>query len=357
MAETDDVYKLLAKDPVAFAINAMATRPQKTMEIPWARPDMVATRSRIGESTRVLDEALKGRENFGYALADALSGITSDSTPGGWLAGAASGFGKGFNALKNLQIDRAKTINERNTKDLADILAYDTAMGKIYDYDQMPYGTASGKGTGAQQKPKNYDFTAPEMPTKPAEWGELEIQATGRVNPETGVRTGGGMLANLVAERTNPEGLDAMSANQTAYAKTFTTERIAEIAEAAGGSRGIDTMPEVTLKGGPELSSNNMNSRRYSEAVQNRAWDLADQIIKANPNATITREELANAFINDFNHSLRKDFRVVQPIQGKRATKQGQGYQPGQIVQAKDGKLWKFKGGDQSDKNNWEAFK
>jgi hypothetical protein len=230
-------------------------------------------------------------------------------------------------------------------------------MGKIYDYDQMPYGTAGGKGTGTQQKPKNYDFTSPEMPTKPAEWGELEIQATGRVNPETGVRTGGGMLANLVAERTNPEGLDAMSANQTAYAKTFTTDRIAEIAQAAGGSRGIDTMPEVTLKGGPELSANNMNSRRYSEAVQNRAWDLADQIIKANPNATITREELANAFINDFNHSLRKDFRVVQPIQGKRATKQGQGYQPGQIVQAKDGKLWKFKGGDQSDKNNWEAFK
>jgi hypothetical protein len=230
-------------------------------------------------------------------------------------------------------------------------------MGKIYDYDQMPYGTAGGEGTGTQQKPKNYDFTSPEMPTKPAEWGELEIQATGRVNPETGVRTGGGMLANLVAERTNPEGLDAMSANQTAYAKTFTTDRIAEIAQAAGGSRGIDTMPEVTLKGGPELSANNMNSRRYSEAVQNRAWDLADQIIKANPNATITREELANAFINDFNHSLRKDFRVVQPIQGKRATKQGQGYQPGQIVQAKDGKLWKFKGGDQSDKNNWEAFK
>lgn len=328
MAETDDVYKLLAKDPVAFAINAMATRPQKTMEIPWARPDMVATRSRIGESTRLLDEALKGRENFGYALADALSGITSDSTPGGWLAGAASGFGKGFNALKNLQIDRAKTINERNTKDLADILAYDTAMGKIYDYDQMPYGTASGKGSKTEQKPRNYDFTAPTMPEKAPRWGELEIQAAGRIDPNTNVRTGGGMIANWVAEKVNPGGVAAMQANFDAYAKTFTQDRIAQIVEEGGGGRGVDTIPEINIKGGPELSAANKNSRQYAEAVQDQAYSIADQVIKANPNATITREELASLLINSYNNGIREEYRIVQPIRAKGAKKPTQEEQP-----------------------------
>jgi hypothetical protein len=328
MAETDDVYKLLAKDPVAFAINAMATRPQKTMEIPWARPDMVATRSRIGESTRLLDEALKGRENFGYALADALSGITSDSTPGGWLAGAASGFGKGFNALKNLQIDRAKTINERNIKDLADILAYDSAMGKIYDYDQMPYGTAGGKGSKTEQKPRNYDFTAPTMPEKAPRWGELEIQAAGRIDPNTNVRTGGGMIANWVAEKVNPGGVAAMQANFDAYAKTFTQDRIAQIVEEGGGGRGVDTIPEINIKGGPELSAANKNSRQYAEAVQDQAYSIADQVIKANPNATITREELASLLINSYNNGIREEYRIVQPIRAKGAKKPTQEEQP-----------------------------
>lgn len=356
MADTSDLQKLLAKDPMAYAISAMAMRPQKTVEMPLERDDMGLARDLIGAATYRLDQGLKPRESYFNSLGAALAATPQQQGPGSWVSAFARGLGSGITARTNALTDRVQKTYEAQMKDLATRLAYDSAMGKIYDYDQMPYGTASGKGAGAQQKPKSYDFSAPTMPKNPAQWGELEIQATGRVNPETGVRTGGGMLANFIAERKNPEGLDAMSANQTAYAKTFTTDRIAEIAQAAGGSRGIDTMPEVTLKGGPELSANNMNSRRYSEAVQNRAWDIADQIIKANPDATITREELANAFINDFNHSLREDFRVVQPIQGKREPK-GQQYEAGQIVYSKDKKLWKFKGGDQYDKNNWEELK
>lgn len=351
----DEIQRLLAKDPMAYALNAMATRPQKTWEMPWARDDMVAARNTIGDATYRLDQGLKPRESYFNSLGAALAAMPQQQGPGSWVSALARGFGAGASARTNALADRVQKTYAAQMKDLETRLAYDSAMGKIYDYDPMPYG--SGKGSQTAQKPRNYDFTAPTMPEKPAEWGELEIQAAGRVDPNTNVRTGGGMIANFIAERTNPKGVAAMQANYDAYAKTFTQDRIAQIVEQGGGGRGVDTIPEINIKGGPELSAANKNSRQYAEAVQDQAYSIADQVIKANPNATITREELANLLINDYNNSLREDYRIVQPIQGKRATKQGQGYQPGQIVQAKDGKLWKFKGGDQSDKNNWEAFK
>ena len=55
-----------------------------------------------------------------------------------------------------------------------------------------------------------------------------------------------------------------------------------------------------------------MNATEFANSVKDQSWDIADQIIKANPNATITREELANALINNFNHRIRKEYRVVQ---------------------------------------------
>ena len=320
----DDSLKALIAQQ-AQALQTLATRPQKSFSQtdtfsrtrPYALSDMIANRDRIGQATSELNNALKAREGLGYTLASALAGVPQQQGYGSWLSDFARSFGGGMAAPTNAMVDRAQKKYEAEMKDLANILAYDKAMGETQnqhqtqtiDYKDLPY---AGKGSGEEQTPpKVYDFTPVEMPETKPEWGELENQAVLRTDPQTGARTGLGIAAQYAAEQYNPKGYDAMTSNQTAYAKTFTTDRIAAIAKATGGSRGIDTMPEVTFKGGPELSANNMTSRKFEEAVRNRAWDAADQVIKANPRATITREELANAFINDFNHQIRKDYRVV----------------------------------------------
>lgn len=324
----DELQRLLAKDPMAYAINAMATRPQKTWEMPWARDDMVAARNTIGDATYRLDQGLKPRESYFNSLGAALAAMPQQQGPGSWVSALARGFGAGASARTNTLADRVQKTYAAQMKDLETRLAYDSAMGKIYDYDQMPYGTASGKGSKTEQKPRNYDFTAPTMPEKAPRWGELEIQAAGRIDPNTNVRTGGGMIANWVAEKVNPGGVAAMQANFDAYAKTFTQDRIAQIVEEGGGGRGVDTIPEINIKGGPELSAANKNSRQYAEAVQDQAYSIADQIIKANPNATITREELASLLINSYNNGIREEYRIVQPIRAKGAKKPTQEEQP-----------------------------
>ena len=149
------------------------------------------------------------------------------------------------------------------------------------------------------------------MPEKPVEWSDIDVQGQ-RADPETGVPSLTGLVAKYTGLAINPEGRYSKNANQNAYTKSFTVPAITKVAKAAGGSRGIDTMPEVNIKGGPELSSSNMNATEFANSVKDQSWDIADQIIKANPNATITREELANALINNFNHRIRKEYRVVQ---------------------------------------------
>ena len=105
-----------------------------------------------------------------------------------------------------------------------------------------------------------------------------------------------------------------MQANQNAYTNTFTVPKITQLAKQTGGSRGIDTIPEINIKGGPELSAETMDSDTFVRAVKDQAWQAADQIVKANPNANITREELANAFINNFNHGIEQKYRIVSKI-------------------------------------------
>lgn len=306
MADTNDLMKYFGS-----IAEAIATRPQKSWTQPMEIENMRLNRDRIGEATKNLDDILKLRETSGYSLANALANIPQQQGYGTWLTDFARAFGGGMAAPMEARAQRAEKKHAADLQDLLMTLNYDKAMGEYIGYDNYPYAGGRGTGTGEQIKPKVYDFSDAPLPEKPVSWSELDVQGYNRINPETGVRTPMGAVLNYMNERLNPQGNDAMTANQTAYAEEFTTDRIAEVAKATGGNRGIDTMPEVTLKGGPELAATNMNSRKFAEAVQNRAWDAADQIIKANPNATITREELANAFINNFNHKIKPEYRVV----------------------------------------------
>ena len=155
------------------AIQAMATRPQKTsaltttsaVQTPYALDDLLAMRDKIGSSTERLNEALKARENFGYSLASALGAIPQQQGAGSWLSDLARGFGAGATARTNAAIDRAQKVYEAEMKDLANRAALDKTMGEKttttqkqeIGYTPMEYGTGStggksGSGQGAQQQ-------------------------------------------------------------------------------------------------------------------------------------------------------------------------------------------------------------
>ena len=172
MAYSDNAYTADAINNLtgllSGAIQAQAMRPMKSSTItssvsenkPFALNDLINTRMQIGNARKNLDDALKARESFGYSLLDALSDIQADPTPGSWLASGIRGFARGGNAAKNFAIDRAQRAYENEMKDLANILAFDKAMGDTttqtqrqdIGYEPMEYGTAKAgqsKGTGS----------------------------------------------------------------------------------------------------------------------------------------------------------------------------------------------------------------
>lgn len=189
------IESLLA--PQTQALQALAMRPQKTSAYitttttPYARENMIENRDRIGLARQELDNALKGRETIGYSLANALASVPQQQGYGSWLTDFARGLGTGATGRTNARIDRMQKAYENEMKDLAEILAFDKAMGEtqvqnqIMGYDQMAYGTG-GKGAGQQNaetvpltgRPdwdywiKNWD---PDRPTELAYRGQSGI--------------------------------------------------------------------------------------------------------------------------------------------------------------------------------------
>lgn len=125
--------------PMLPFLLAGSSRPVKNRQVqvttPYARPDMIANRDRIGTATRELDDALKARETLGYTLANALAGIPQQQGYGSWLSDLARGFGSGATMRTNAQVDRAQKRYDAQMKDLAEILAYDKAMGGTVETD------------------------------------------------------------------------------------------------------------------------------------------------------------------------------------------------------------------------------
>lgn len=323
------------------ALQAIAMRPQKTSartfttstSTPRALEDMIMRRNSIGANNQRLLDALKGRETWNYNLGAGLANLAPVQGYGDWGVNALRAFGGAMNRPTDAQIAREQAAQELAQKDLETALAYDKAMGETQTqqqvqemgYTPMEYGVAGGKGAGGAgqevAEQEVYDFTQPAMPETPITWSELDIQGQ-KTDPQTNIPTLGGLVAKYTGAQLSPEGRYSKNANQQAYTQTFTVPTITKVAKAAGGSRGIDTIPEINIKGGPELSSANMTSSEFSSAVKDQAWDAADQIIKANPDARITREELANALINNFNHRIRKEYRIVQGFNAPQTTQQ-----------------------------------
>ena len=164
MAYSDNTYTADAinrfTDLISNELDARATRPQKTSVITsttsrlYALKNMIANRDRIGQATAELNDALKAREGLGYTLANALAGIPQQQGAGSWLSDFARAFGGGMAAPTNAMVDRAQKKYEAEMKDLANILAYDKAMGdnqyqaQTIGYEPMEYGTAGKQSKG-----------------------------------------------------------------------------------------------------------------------------------------------------------------------------------------------------------------
>lgn len=289
MAYSDNTYTADAINSLsgllAGAIEAQAMRPQKTSvftsstSTPYALNDMIANRNRIGRATTELNDALKAREDLGYTLASALSGIPQQQGAGSWLSDFARAFGGGMAAPTNARVDRAQKKYEAEMKDLANILAFDKAMGETQQqqqtigYTPMEYGTAGKQAAGsagAQQQ---------EVPViTPQYWDE--------------------MIKNYDADRPD----EASYRNQTQVARnisnslTFAGTKNEAYARDVlySGIKGRKFMPMVrsALKGGGQISD--YEDKKYSQWLENA------------PDDPVGLKDVAVMIVNDYstNHGL-----------------------------------------------------
>lgn len=166
--------------PQTQALQQIAMRPQKslvnTQSTPYALDDLLATRARIGESRRVLDEALKAREGWGYTLANALANLPQQQGYGSWLSDFARAFGSGFTSPTNAKIDRMQKAYETEAKDLATILALDKAMGdaQTQEIAYKPIEETTIKEGALGSTSKGQGQSQAQVPVlNPEYWGQM----------------------------------------------------------------------------------------------------------------------------------------------------------------------------------------
>lgn len=179
MAEftAEDMEKLLAPyGGMANALTMLATRPQKSLvrtnnvstSTPYALENMIANRDRIGQASTRLSDTLRAQENPWFSTIKALGQVQGSTEPGGWLASGLKGFSTGATMLADIKAANDAMRLDNEMKDLAEILAYDTAMGnkttsnqtQNTTYEQLPYG-----GTGNKTNVKGGGDTLGGIPT------------------------------------------------------------------------------------------------------------------------------------------------------------------------------------------------
>jgi hypothetical protein len=280
--------------PQTQALQALAMRPQKrqttttSTSTPYALEDLITTRNRIGESTRALDDALKARETFGYTLANALAGAPQQQGAGSWLSDFARGFGGGMSARTNAAIDRAQKKYEAEMKDLADILAFDKAMGEtqtqnqIIDYKEMPWGNAGGKSgvqVGPDQVVQNV-ATATGEGMDPEEFikqyntgGFIESGAS-----DVDARDNPTLAARFIRSAVAPINTGARSALAQNMTDKIIGPKVQNMIQNMGGARGADTLREVSTRIGPLAQITNLGTQEQLGAISAAKTDVLDII-------------------------------------------------------------------------------
>ena len=363
--------------PQTQALQALAMRPQKTSatttttstSTPYALEDLIATRKRIGESTRALDDALKARETFGYTLANALAGVPQQQGAGSWLSDFARGFGGGMSARTNAAIDRAQKKYEAEMKDLADILAFDKAMGEtttqtqdqVIGYTPMEYGAAggtkaaSGQGAGSLSGVQQNNFGR-SVGYDPVEnlpdFGPVTRAALSeeQVNPLLKY-VGGQAIAKGLTDKTATE----LQSTWSDISDNILSGRVLDFVGKAGGIRVADTPAEQEFIFGPIRNYQNMTKSQLQAGLkQARNNFVAAGLNKAaQQGVDVSETELKNWWNSAFSVPEGKQTEKMYNVQNPPAERAKQ-QKTISVGEVRNG--YRFKGGDPKKKENWEAI-
>lgn len=360
--------------PQTQALQALAMRPQKTSayttttSTPRALADMIANRDRIGTATQELDDALKARETLGYTLANSLANIPQQQGYGSWLSDLARGFGSGATMRTNAQVDRAQKAYDAQMKDLAEILAYDKAMGEtqvqnqVIGYTPMEYGTAGGKGTtgkgagagslnGVQQS--NFGRSVGYDPVE-------NLPDFGPVTRAALSEDQLGVMKYLPYAQSAAKGLTDKTATElqstwSDISDNILSGRVLDFVGKAGGVRVADTPAEQEFIFGPIRNYQNMSKRQLQAGLkQARNNFVAAGLNKASQaGIDVSEDELKTWWNSAFSVPEGKQTEKMYNVQNPPAvkTKESTSISIGEIRNG-----YRFKGGDPKKKENWEAI-
>lgn len=267
---------------------AIATRPQKTSTFttttstPYAREDMIKNRDRIGTARQNLADILKLREKPLYSVANALSAVPEQQGAGSWLSNLVRGFGAGATSHTNTMVDRAQKEYEAEMQDLAQILAYDKAMGDTQTQSQTmgytPMEYAGGSGKGGAKKGGGAD-TISGIPTKSfgrsrgydpvADFKDFSPITRAAANNE---QIGMGNWLNIPGSASFLKGLagDSSADLQTLHsdiADNLVSGKILDYINNVGSVRVADTKEEKDAIFGPLANYKEMSSEELKNAI------------------------------------------------------------------------------------------
>lgn len=363
--------------PQAQALQAIAMRPQKTStttdttstSTPYALADMVARRDSIGQATKDLDRALKARETAGYSIANALMAMPELQGYGSWLGNAGRVFGAGLATPTNAAVDRAQKKYEAEMKDLADILAFDKAMGEtttqtqnqVIGYTPMEYGTAggtkaaSGQGAGSLNgiQQNNFGRSVGYDPVENLpDFGPITRAALSeeQVNPLLKY-VGGQAIAKGLADKTATE----LQSTWSDISDNILSGRVLDFVGKAGSIRVADTPAEQEFIFGPIRNYQNMTKSQLQAGLkQARNNFVAGGLNKAaQQGVDVSETELKNWWNSAFSVPEGKQTEKMYNVQNPPAERAKQ-QKTISVGEVRNG--YRFKGGDPKKKENWEAI-
>lgn len=363
--------------PQAQALQAIAMRPQKTStttnttstSTPYALADMMVRRDSIGQATKDLDRALKARETAGYSIANALMAMPELQGYGSWLENAGRVFGAGLATPTNAAVDRAQKKYEAEMKDLADILAFDKAMGEtttqtqnqVMGYTPMEYGTAggtkaaSGQGAGSLNgiQQNNFGRSVGYDPVENLpDFGPVTRAALSeeQVNPLLKY-VGGQAIAKGLTDKTATE----LQSTWSDISDNILSGRVLDFVGKAGSIRVADTPAEQEFIFGPIRNYQNMTKSQLQAGLkQARNNFVAAGLNKAKQQGVdVSETELKNWWNSAFSVPEGKQTEKMYNVQNPPAERAKQ-QKTISVGEVRNG--YRFKGGDPKKKENWEAI-
>lgn len=363
--------------PQTQALQALAMRPQKTSAVttttssstPRALQNMIENRDKIRTASRELDDALKARETLGYTLASALSNVPQQQGYGSWLSDFARSLGASGKMLTDAKMSREQLKRQNEMEDLAEILAYDKAMGDIgtqtqrqeIGYTELPWPasmskTAAGKGVGTDSlggvqstsfgRSVGYD-PAENLPdfgaATRAALSEEELGHLGKYIP----------LSQSAAKGISGKKAVQLQSTWSDISDNILSGRVLDFVGKAGGIRVADTPAEQEFIFGPIRNYKNMSKDQLQAGLkQSRNNFVAQGMAKArSAGLDITEQELKDWWNSAFSvpEGLQTD--TMYNIQDKpNAAEQA----PKTISVGGIRNGWRFMGGDPNKQENWE---